>query len=79
MLAGRKNTTYCHAQEPNGPIPDGFSPSYSDGWGITTARSWHRGGVNVLMGDGGVRFVRDTIDRRVWRGLGSRNGFELVE
>jgi prepilin-type N-terminal cleavage/methylation domain-containing protein/prepilin-type processing-associated H-X9-DG protein len=31
-----------------------------------TARSRHPGGVNVAMGDGSVRFVRDSIDQRTW-------------
>jgi len=39
----------------------------------------HVGGVNVLMGDGSTRFVAETIRREVWRGLGTRNGRELVE
>ncbi|MGN1064281.1 MAG: DUF1559 domain-containing protein [Thermoguttaceae bacterium] len=29
---------------------------------ITTASSYHSGGVNVCMGDGSVRFVSDTVD-----------------
>jgi hypothetical protein len=31
------------------------------------------------MADGSVRFVQDSIARAVWRGLGTRNGDELVE
>jgi prepilin-type processing-associated H-X9-DG protein len=70
-------TAYNHAQEPNGGIPDAILPRT---WcGIVTARSLHPGGVNALMGDGAVRFVNQTIARRVWRGLGTRNGGELVE
>ncbi|MGC8639974.1 MAG: H-X9-DG-CTERM domain-containing protein [Isosphaeraceae bacterium] len=46
---------------------------------MATARSWHPGGVNVLMGDGSVRFVRESVSRAVWRALGTRNGGELVE
>jgi prepilin-type processing-associated H-X9-DG protein len=68
---------YNHAQEPNGRIPDAVT---GGAWlGIVTARSRHPGGVNSLMADGSVRFVKETIARKVWRGLGTRNGDELVE
>jgi prepilin-type N-terminal cleavage/methylation domain-containing protein/prepilin-type processing-associated H-X9-DG protein len=68
---------YNHAQEPNGRVPDALA---GGPWlGIATARSLHPGGVNCLMGDGSVRYVRETIARQVWRGLGTRNGGELVE
>jgi prepilin-type processing-associated H-X9-DG protein len=68
---------YNHAQEPNGRIPDAIT---MDEWdGIVTARSLHPGGVNALMGDGSVRFVKESTARKVWRGLGTRNGDELVE
>jgi prepilin-type N-terminal cleavage/methylation domain-containing protein/prepilin-type processing-associated H-X9-DG protein len=68
---------YNHAQEPNGRIPDAIT---AGPWcGIATARSLHPGGVNSLMADGSVRFVKESISRKVWRGLGTRNGDELVE
>jgi prepilin-type N-terminal cleavage/methylation domain-containing protein/prepilin-type processing-associated H-X9-DG protein len=70
-------TNYNHAQEPNGPIPDATVRNSMSG--IVTARSFHRGGVNSLMADGSVRFVKESIARKVWRGLGTRNGGELVE
>ncbi len=70
-------TAYNHAQEPNGRIPDAIM---AGPWvGIVTARSFHWGGVNALMADGSVRFVKDSTARTVWRGLGTRNGDELVE
>jgi len=70
-------TAYNHAQGPNGPIPDALALA---AWvGIATARSHHRGGVNALMADGSVRFVGNSVARAVWRGLGTRNGDELVE
>ncbi len=70
-------TAYCHAQEPNGPIPDAIMSGL---WsGVVTARSQHPGIVNSLMADGSVRSVADTIARRTWRSLGTRNGDELVE
>jgi hypothetical protein len=30
------------------------------------------------MGDGSVRFFRDSIDPVVWRGLGTKSGGEVV-
>ena len=42
------------------------------------ARSKHPGGVNSLMADGHVQFVKDSINVLVWQGLGSRNGGEVI-
>ncbi len=75
---GRERTLYTHTQQPNGRVPDCLLPSASS-IGMATARSWHFGGVNALMGDGSTRFVQETIDLSVWRGLGTRNGGELVD
>jgi len=78
--AGREQTAYTHTQPPNGTVPDcvhwgfvGASP------GMATARSWHPGGVNAVMGDGSVRFVAETIDIATWRAFGTRHGGELVD
>ena len=72
----RAYTLYTHTQTPNGAVPDCVACG-SDG--MVTARSWHPGGVNVLMGDGSVRFARDSVSQTVWRALGTRNGRELVD
>jgi prepilin-type N-terminal cleavage/methylation domain-containing protein/prepilin-type processing-associated H-X9-DG protein len=40
--------------------------------------SWHPGGVNVLFGDGGVRFVHQQINSAVLMALGTRAGGEVV-
>ena len=71
-----ESTAYNHVQEPNGRVPDALIPNFS---AVVTARSHHPSGVNALMADGAVRFVPESIARKVWRGLGSRNGGELVE
>jgi prepilin-type N-terminal cleavage/methylation domain-containing protein len=42
------------------------------------ARSQHTGGVNVCMGDGSLRFVRDGITPLTWSYMGSRNGGEVL-
>jgi prepilin-type N-terminal cleavage/methylation domain-containing protein/prepilin-type processing-associated H-X9-DG protein len=45
---------------------------------ITVATSNHPGGVNVLMGDGSVRFVKSTIAMNIWWAIGTRSGGEVV-
>jgi prepilin-type N-terminal cleavage/methylation domain-containing protein/prepilin-type processing-associated H-X9-DG protein len=77
--SGRERTLYNHAQAPNGPVPDCLCNAARPAPGMATARSWHPGGVNVLMGDGAARFASEGISLEVWRGLGSRNGSELVD
>ena len=76
---GRERTLYTHAQAPNGIIPDCIAKNTVPASGMATARSWHPGGVNVLMGDGSLRFVNEGTSQAVWRGLGTRNGGELVD
>jgi prepilin-type N-terminal cleavage/methylation domain-containing protein/prepilin-type processing-associated H-X9-DG protein len=41
-----------------------------------TARSNHPGGVNLLLGDGSVRFVSDGVNPATWRALSTRAGNE---
>jgi prepilin-type N-terminal cleavage/methylation domain-containing protein/prepilin-type processing-associated H-X9-DG protein len=43
-----------------------------------SARSRHPGGVNAMLADGSVRFVKNSINLVPWRALGSRNGREVV-
>jgi prepilin-type N-terminal cleavage/methylation domain-containing protein/prepilin-type processing-associated H-X9-DG protein len=43
-----------------------------------SASSYHPGGVNVLFGDGGVRFVKNSVVLPVWRALGTIAGGEVV-
>ena len=40
--------------------------------------SMHSGGVNLLLGDGSVKFVKNTISLPTWRGLGTRAGGEVL-
>ncbi|RUL85284.1 DUF1559 domain-containing protein [Tautonia sociabilis] len=42
------------------------------------AMSNHSGGCNVLMGDGSVRFVKDSVNLAVWWGLGTKAGGEVI-
>ena len=47
-------------------------PTYA----AVTSRSYHPGVVNTALMDGSVRSVSETIDRSVWRALGTRQGGE---
>ena len=40
--------------------------------------SYHAGGVNLLIGDGSVRFVKNSVAPNVWQSLGTRNGGEVI-
>jgi prepilin-type N-terminal cleavage/methylation domain-containing protein len=42
------------------------------------SRSFHPGGVNVLSGDGSVRFIKSSINGITWRALGSVAGGEVI-
>jgi len=45
---------------------------------VTNAQSHHPGGVNVLMADGSVKFVKDSINMVTWMQLGTRANGEVV-
>ena len=46
-------------------------------YAAVTSRSYHTGGVNVLLMDGSVRFIRDGVTLQTWRGLGTPAGGEV--
>ncbi len=45
---------------------------------FVSANSYHSGGVNSLMGDGSVKFIKNSISQQVWMALGTRNGGEVI-
>ena len=49
-------------------------PTYA----VINTRSYHTGGVNSGLADGSVHFMSENIDLQVWRGLGTRDGGEVV-
>ena len=83
-FAGNTDVWYNHVSTPNMEGGDcnlgnatTAEASYCDLCSLA-ARSFHSGGVNCLMMDGSVHFVRNGIALPVWRALGSRAGSELV-
>jgi prepilin-type processing-associated H-X9-DG protein len=45
---------------------------------FVSPRSYHRGGVNLGLADGAVRFIGNTISNRVFQAIGSRKGGETL-
>ncbi len=71
------NTLYNHAEPPN---PAGFDcTNATQQKGRLAARGDHGGGVNVLLCDGSVRFVRDGVAPPAWRALATRAGGEPAD
>lgn len=66
---------YNHVRTPNSALMDCVQHS-NPAW--KAARSRHEGGVNALLADGSVRFVRDSIDTVIWSAAGTRAGGEVI-
>ena len=79
-------SSYNHFYPPNSLTPDCVGLLSSPpvprqaltAVGFKAARSNHTGGVNVLLADGAVRFVRDGVKPEVWLALSTRAGGEVV-
>ncbi len=68
------DTGYNHFRTPNSDVNDCYSRFAAH----KSARSRHTGGVNVLLGDGAVRFVGENVNLETWRRLGNREDGEVV-
>ncbi|APW61699.1 DUF1559 domain-containing protein [Paludisphaera borealis] len=86
-LAGHAGSTlvwnaYNHWMTPNAIGCYNMNDGNTGGWGNVVdaipPSSNHPGGVNMAMGDGSVRFIKDSINLQAWWGLGTRNGNEVV-
>ncbi|MBN9520969.1 DUF1559 domain-containing protein [bacterium] len=56
-------------------LPTQANPRWDESIGF---RSYHTGGANFLLGDGSVRFVRDSIDGPTYRAYASMAGGEAL-
>jgi prepilin-type N-terminal cleavage/methylation domain-containing protein/prepilin-type processing-associated H-X9-DG protein len=73
-VAGACSTLTNGYTTPNSPIPD-LVVHFT---GFFGPRSVHTGGASVLMADGSVHFLSNSIDTATHRGLHSCNGHEVV-
>jgi prepilin-type N-terminal cleavage/methylation domain-containing protein/prepilin-type processing-associated H-X9-DG protein len=46
---------------------------------FSNADSYHSGGVNCLMTDGSVKFIKDSINQKTWWSLGTIAGGEVID
>ena len=60
--------------KPNDSMVD--CASYGLGW--FKASSNHTGGVNMVLGDGSVHFIKNHIDLQTWRALSTRGVHEAI-
>ena len=81
--SGFDDTFYNHTVTPNSRVPgckvNGTYPTPDTSGnfgGVFGASSLHGGGVNCLMGDGSVRFAKDSVNLQVWRAASTRSGGE---
>jgi prepilin-type N-terminal cleavage/methylation domain-containing protein/prepilin-type processing-associated H-X9-DG protein len=76
-VSGRPNNRYIPTNEgseyPSTTVTAGNNAGNND-----EIYSFHRGGANVAMGDGSVKFIGETISVTVLRGLITRNGKEVI-
>ncbi len=90
LFADSGTVQYCHDYVPNELVNDVTERCVSEtklpctsggssGPHRLTARSKHPGGVNLLLFDGSVRFVSETIDRTIWQAAASMSGGEAVQ
>jgi prepilin-type N-terminal cleavage/methylation domain-containing protein/prepilin-type processing-associated H-X9-DG protein len=73
-------TVYNHVAPPNSLscAAPGYTGTMANMAMQVPPSSYHSGGANVLFGDGAVHFVKNSVDLRTWRGLGTKNGGEVV-
>jgi prepilin-type N-terminal cleavage/methylation domain-containing protein/prepilin-type processing-associated H-X9-DG protein len=70
------DTLYNHFYPPNVAAPDCHNQWHNHA--LTAARSMHSGGVHVLLCDGSVQFVGETVNLNIWRAVSTRAGGEVV-
>jgi prepilin-type N-terminal cleavage/methylation domain-containing protein/prepilin-type processing-associated H-X9-DG protein len=65
---------FCVNKPPTLPCTGGAG----DRGSYAGARSRHPGGINALLGDGSVRFFKDSVNAQIWIAINSISGGEVI-
>lgn len=78
-LRGGESSCYCvGSRNATNAINSGITANLIAQYNEVPFGSMHPGGANFALGDGSVRFIRDSVDMPTYRALASRNGGEVV-
>jgi hypothetical protein len=81
---GQRGAGWIHGREYYGaynhylPPNSAWMDMNTCGYGIFGVRSNHGSGAHIVRCDGGVQFVANSIELRVWRAYGTRAGAEII-
>jgi prepilin-type N-terminal cleavage/methylation domain-containing protein/prepilin-type processing-associated H-X9-DG protein len=80
-IGGPTQTLFNTVNTPNSvDYPWSFCTTSGNSEGqFAKANSNHPGGVNVLMGDGSIKFVKNSISQPIWWALGTRARGEIID
>jgi prepilin-type processing-associated H-X9-DG protein len=68
------DSTVCNPQTTDIPTPCRYTVKQ-----YVSARSYHPGGVNLLMADGSVNFIDNSIDIDVWRDISASQSGQVID
>jgi len=76
LFGDQLNQTIFCVNEPGQDLP--CTGGAGDQGAYAGSRSRHPGGINVLMGDGSVRFIKNSINMPTWIGLNTMGSGEVI-
>ena len=77
-VSGTPNNKFRPMHEPSAYLAAGATTAGNNAGANDEMFSYHPGGVNAAFGDGSVRFIKDTVNPVVLRGLISISGGEVL-
>ena len=69
----------CSNHQPGAAAPTAPCSGCGTSYTQVHARSYHAGGIDLLLADGSVRFLTESVDRVVFQEMGTRAGGEITQ